>query len=306
LIITLDYIIFLEIKDLKNFFLIKFIRFIKMLFSRMLGGLGNQLFQTAALLNYRRYNEKVIISFLGDIHIPKRVNCLDSIFEIPDWLYFDNSRKLNVFTKVFARTSAGLRFGSYLPLVGINDRNFNYKQSNYMRKKLLFLDGYFNQNWTYSHLNSLFGTLKLKPIKLNKKQLNLCNQNVVIHIRGGDFLSIRNLNICKFDYYKNSIEYALSKGLKNFIVISEDQIYGKEVIKRLKQCFNNLQISISKSDSIKNDFNIIRSSKLAILSNSTFSWWASFLSISKNEFLVPSNFSSKEKRLLLPKETIIN
>ena len=193
-----------------------------MLFSRMLGGLGNQLFQTAALLKYRRCKEKVIISFLGDIHIPKRVNCLDSIFEIPDWLYFDNSRKLNVFTKVFARTSAGLRFGSYLPLVGINDRNFNYKQSNYMRKKLLFLDGYFNQNWTYSHLNSLFKTLKLKPIKLNKKQLKLCNQNVVIHIRGGDFLSIRNLNICKFDYYKNSIEYALSKGLKNFIVISED------------------------------------------------------------------------------------
>ena len=40
-----------------------------MLFSRMVGGLGNQLFQTAALLKYRRHKEKVIISFLGDIHI---------------------------------------------------------------------------------------------------------------------------------------------------------------------------------------------------------------------------------------------
>ena len=51
---------------------------------------------------------------------------------------------------------------------------------------------------------------------------------------------------------------------------------------------------------------IIRSSKLAILSNSTFSWWASFLSTSKKEFLVPSNFSTKEKRIILPNETIIN
>ena len=66
-----------------------------------------------------------------------------------------------------------------------------------------------------------------------------------------------------------------------------------------------MQISILKSDSIKNDFNLIRSSKLAILSNSTFSWWASFLSNSKKEFIVPSNFSIKEKRIILPKETII-
>ena len=271
----------------------------------MVGGLGNQLFQTAALLKYRHNKEKVIISFLGDIHIPKRANCLKSIFEIPDWLYFDNSVKLNLITKLFARSSAGLRFGSFFPLFGINDRNFHFKKSHFLRQKLLFLDGYFNQNWTYNELYSLIRKLKLIPINLNEEQLKLCNQNVVIHIRGGDFLSIDNLNICKLDYYKNAINYALSKGLKDFIVISEDQIYGKEVIKKLKESFYDLQISILKSDSIKNDFNVIRSSKFAILSNSTFSWWASFLSNSKKEFLVPSNFSDKEKRILLPNETII-
>ncbi len=276
-----------------------------MLFSRMVGGLGNQLFQTAALLKYRYQKEKVIISFLGDIHIPKRVNCLRSIFEIPDWLYFDNSRKLNLLTKLFARSSAGLRFGSYFPLIGINDRNFNQKKSSFSNKKFLFLDGYFNQGWEYEKLRSLFSILKLKKIKLNKERLKICNQNVVIHIRGGDFLSINNLNICKLAYYKNSIEYFISKGSKNFIVICEDQIYGKVLIKELKNYFTDLQISIVKSDSIRNDFNLIRSSKLAILSNSTFSWWASFLSNSKKEFLVPSNFSIKEQRIILPNETII-
>ena len=175
-----------------------------------------------------------------------------------------------------------------------------------MSQKLLFLDGYFNQNWDYKRLHSLFSVLKLKKIKLNKEQLKICNQNVVIHIRGGDFLSINNLNICKLAYYKNSIEYFHSKGLKTFMVICEDQSYGKELIKELKNYFTDLQISILKSDSIKNDFNLIRSSKLAILSNSTFSWWASFLSNSKKEFLVPSNFSIKEKRMILPSETIIS
>ena len=277
-----------------------------MLFSRMVGGLGNQLFQTAALLKYKRNKEKVIISFLGDIHVPKRVNCLKSIFEIPEWLYFDNSVKLNLLTKLFARSSAGLRFGSFFPLCGINDRNFHLKKSQFLGQKFLFLDGYFNQNWDYSELYLLFRKLNLTPINLNEEHLKLCDQSAIIHIRGGDFLSIENLNICKFDYYKNSINYALSKGLKEFIVICDDQIYGEQVIKKLKQSFCDLQISILKSGTIKNDFNLIRSSKFAILSNSTFSWWASFLSNSKKEFLVPLNFSNTERRILLPNEIIIN
>ena len=277
-----------------------------MLYSRMIGGLGNQLFQTAAILKYRRNKEKVIISFLGEIHVPKRVNCLKTIFELPDWLYFDNSRKLNLLTKLFARSSAGLRFGSYLPLVGINDRNFNCNKSNFLSQKIRFLDGYFNQEWNYKELYSLFSILKLKPVILDNDKRKVCNENVVIHIRGGDFLSIKNLNICKIDFYKKSIEYALSKGLKTFMVISEDKRYGNKVIEELKRFFPNLQISSRNSDSIKNDFNIIRSANFAILSNSTFSWWASFLSNSKKEFLVPSNFSTKEKRILLPNETIIN
>ena len=277
-----------------------------MLYSRMLGGLGNQLFQTAAILKYKRNKEKVIISFLGEIHIPKRENCLKTIFELPDWLYFDNSSEINLLTKLFARSSAGLRFGSYLPLIGINDRNFNCKKSNFLSQKVLFLDGYFNQEWDYRELYSLFSTLKLKPIILDNDQQKLCNENVVIHIRGGDFLSIKNLNICKLDFYKKSIGYILSKGLKTFVIISDDKRYGNKIIKELKKVFPDLQISIRNSDSIKNDFNIIRSAKFAILSNSTFSWWASFLSNSKKEFIVPSNFSTKEKRIILPKETILN
>ena len=276
-----------------------------MLFSRMVGGLGNQLFQTAAFLKYRREKEKVIISFLGGIHIPKRENCLNYIFEIPDWLYYDNSRKLNLFTRFLARSSAGLRFGSYVPYIGINDRNFYLKKSYFFNKKILFFDGYFIHNWKYENINELFSQLKLRPIYLNREHTKICNETVIIHVRGGDFLKIKNLNICDSYYYKKAIEYALRKGFNTFKVISEDQKYGKEIIKEMKKYFIDLKISILKSNSIKNDFNIIRSSNLAILSNSTFSWWASFLSNSKKEFLVPSNFSLKEKRIILPNENVI-
>ena len=277
-----------------------------MLFSRIVGGLGNQLFQTAACLKYRKQKEKVIISFLGDIHVPKRVNCLNYIFERPNWLYFDNSPYLNLPTQFIAKTSASLRFGSYLPLISINDRNFssiNYRSS---AKSVLFLDGYFNQKWSYLTLKKAFRQLKLRQIELDKVSLQTCKKDVVIHVRGGDFLTIPNLNICDLEYYKKSISYAISKGYYSFKLITEDQIYGKEILKSIKKSFIDLNIKMLNSDSIKNDFNLIRSSKLAILSNSTFSWWASFLSTSKKEFIVPKNFSVKEKRIILPNETILN
>ena len=277
-----------------------------MLFSRIVGGLGNQLFQTAACLKYRKQKEKVIISFLGDIHVPKRVNCLNYIFERPNWLYFDNSPYLNLPTQFIAKTSASLRFGSYLPLISINDRNFssiNYRSS---AKSVLFLDGYFNQKWSYLTLKKAFRQLKLRQIELDKVSLQTCKKDVVIHVRGGDFLTIPNLNICDLEYYKKSISYAISKGYYSFKLITEDQIYGKEILKEIKKSFIDLNIKMLNSDSIKNDFNLIRSSKLAILSNSTFSWWASFLSTSKKEFIVPKNFSIKEKRIILPNETILN
>ena len=277
-----------------------------MLFSRIVGGLGNQLFQTAACLKYRKQKEKVIISFLGDIHVPKRVNCLNYIFERPNWLYFDNSPYLNLPTQFIAKTSASLRFGSYLPLISINDRNFssiNYRSS---AKSVLFLDGYFNQKWSYLTLKKAFSQLKLRQIELDKASLQTCKKDVVIHVRGGDFLTIPNLNICDLEYYKKSISYAISKGYYSFKLITEDQIYGKEILKEIKKSFIDLNIKMLNSDSIKNDFNRIRSSKLAILSNSTFSWWASFLSTSKKEFIVPKNFSIKEKRIILPNETILN
>tara|TARA_S200000501_G_scaffold316506_1_gene309430 strand:+ start:1088 stop:1921 length:834 start_codon:yes stop_codon:yes gene_type:complete len=277
-----------------------------MIFTRMVGGLGNQLFQTAACLKYRNKREKVIISFLGDIHVPKRINCLDSIFIRPNWLYFDNSNNLNVATKFIAKTSAYLRFGSYLPYVSINDKNFSSRDYHSSTKKILFLDGYFNQKWTYYTLKKAFSQLKLRQIELNKKYLPICKNDVVIHVRGGDFLKISNLNICKLDYYKKSIYYALSKGYISFKIISEDKAYGKEILKELKNYFTNLKISMLNSESIKNDFNIIRSSKFAILSNSTFSWWASFLSTTKREFIVPEYFSIKEKRIILPNEYIVS
>ena len=102
-------------------------------------------------------------------------------------MYFDNSPDLNLTTEYIAKTSAYLRFGSYLPLIGINDRNFSSEDYHSFTKKILFLDGYFNQKWNYYTLNKAFSQLKLKQIELNKKYLPICKNDVVIHVKGWGF-----------------------------------------------------------------------------------------------------------------------
>ena len=69
------------------------------------------------------------------------------------------------------------------------------------------------------YLRKAFSQLKLRQIELNKKYIPICRNDVVIHVRGGDFLKISNLNICKIDYYKKSIKYALSSHI-GFVVTS--------------------------------------------------------------------------------------
>ena len=98
-----------------------------------------------------------------DIHVPKYNYCLNEIFEKPNLLYFDNSNNLSLLTILVGRSSATLRFGSYLPLIGINDRNFCKKDIYSRNKKVLFLDGYF-QNWQCKDLNQLFNKLETKQV----------------------------------------------------------------------------------------------------------------------------------------------
>ena len=43
-------------------------------------------------------------------------------------------------------------------------------------------------------INELLSQLNLRLISLNREHIKVFNENVIIHIRGGDFLKFKNLN----------------------------------------------------------------------------------------------------------------
>ena len=86
------------------------------------------------------------------------------------------------------------------------------------------------ENWTFRSLNYAFNKLILQEIGVVKEYLQNCIKDVIIHIRGGNFLDMQKLNISKLDYYKNFMRYFISIGHRSFMVISEDQKYARDLI----------------------------------------------------------------------------
>ena len=114
------------------------------------------------------------------------------------------------------------------------------------------------------------------------------NNSVCVTIRRGDFLNdkyINNYYICNKDYFMRAIE-KMNKLIKapQYVVFSDDIEWCKKNIE-----FPSNTVFESGNDPIWEKIRLMYSCKHFIISNSTFSWWAQYLS------------RNKEKKVIAPK-----
>ena len=129
--------------------------------------------------------------------------------------------------------------------------------------------------------------------KLNDMQVELIKEirkknSVAIHIRRGDYLDVENINLfykITKTYYLSALDY-LKKNLNDkmdIYIFSDD-------IEWCKTEYGDLEgahfIDSTISDSHLVDFEIMRNCKYFIIANSTFSWWASWLSEYSNKIVI--------------------
>lgn len=110
---------------------------------------------------------------------------------------------------------------------------------------------------------------------------------VCLHIRRGDYLWDQNskvFDVCTKKYYVDAINYAMSR-LDNpiFYVFSEDM----EWVKEQNLPGNLVYVELNNPD--YEELRLMYSCKHFIISNSTFSWWAQFLSENKNKLVIAPN-----------------
>lgn len=117
--------------------------------------------------------------------------------------------------------------------------------------------------------------------KLKELNITLDDNTCVINFRGGEYRGVPNL-ILNHNYWKNSINHMLSINPNmKFIIITDDPPFAVSYIGNYS-CYH-IDIGF--------DFYAINKSKYVILSNSSFGWWASWLSQSSNLIIAPKYWS---------------
>ncbi len=243
--------------------------FDKKIVVRLAGGLGNQIFQLGAGLLYAQklsISKLVIDDAALDSYKVKRTNNLIQLFDFSKSsisIYFGE----NPFTKFRFARLLPLKV-SYWPL--ISDKNFQTILQSKKRQSR-YLDGYFQRclrQEDFDNIAKLLSQVFILPILDDDP--NKC----VIHIRGSDFLTSSFASVTPVEYYQSAIKYMSEKYcVEEFLVVTDDLDYAKHVMNTLNMGYLYKLIT----GNIISDFQIIASTKKRIISNSTFSLWASAL-----------------------------
>jgi hypothetical protein len=265
---------------------------------RLLGGLGNQLFQYAigrhlSLIHNRPL--KLDLSYYSNdkpdakkgirIYCLKHFNIKASQASHQDTEKFSKFlNKKNLFSRLLRRANA---FGDYINRSYIFEPPKNYFKfdSNLLKANLkptVYLDGYWQAEKYFLAIEDIiredFKFISLPDAK-NQEMINLIQteQSVCIHIRHGDnatkLAAIHG--VLPLAYYEKAI-LDLTTKITNpkFYIFSDDPVWAKENLKLNYPC-----TFVSHNGDEKNyeDLRLMVNCKHHIIGNSTFSWWGAWL-----------------------------
>jgi len=239
-------------------------------FGRM-GRLGNQIFQWMFLNGLaKKYNRILKIPYTFNKDNDKYSMHLQKIFNI----------KYNYLSSL----------DYYKPIYTYKEQKFNYNE---VLEKINF-EKYNNYDFCgYFQSEQYFKNISIKPYleihsnlyeKYKNDILKYKNKNsrlISIHIRRGDLIQARQYGpSISNKYIQESINYMRSK-FKNIIwlIFSDDTEWCKKTLKMKEPIF------YPNGDLIQ-DFIMMSMCDSHIISNSTYSWWASYLNEDKNKIII--------------------
>jgi hypothetical protein len=292
-----------------------------MIIVKLMGGLGNQMFQYAAgraLSISHNVPLKLDLDFLLDRS--PRENFTYRNFELCNFninadiasreelRYFTKRNKfINLINhKIFGKPKITFK---YLP-------TFPYDDGFLLLPDNTYLEGFWQSEKYFKDIRPLIlEELKIThpPEQHNALLLkNIKQQNSVsIHIRRGDYISNKVINnyhgICDLTYYIRVIKLVTQR-IDNpvFYFFSDDMVWVKENFSDLKYSFVFVNHNIGSAS--YEDIRLMSNCKYNIIANSSFSWWGAWLNRNPEKLVIaPNKWFSKgdlDTKDLIPKEWI--
>jgi hypothetical protein len=268
-----------------------------MIIVRLIGGLGNQLFQIASFLAFaKKYGfEFAVDSCVFDDetqHGGYRLKFLS----LPE---LEHSECKNFKFELLVRFINRFPMFSRKFNIIVHEKYFKYQSLNSK-------DSYFIGYWQDSaFFDCIQHELKrwIVPKKIShsanvwrEKIGNDCS--VAVHVRRGDYLSedaLKNHGICSLDYYRNAISHInVSVKSPKFYVFSNDPNWVNENIASL---FGKNEFGVVASLTQEEDLWLMAQCEHNIIANSSFSWWGAYLAKNINQIVVaPTPWYDKKQR----------
>ena len=270
-----------------------------MIVSKLIGGLGNQMFQFASgfnLANRLNMQYRIDIKLLNkyDRHNGYQLDeIFDFNFEIANYSELWGILKFKTFSVInesvekvdpyfFDSSNHIFREYSHNFINDIERINSKCYISGYWQSEKYFLNSENELRKIFTFKNSLSG--------INKDiQSDIFNSNsVCIHVRRGDYLSNPDAakfhGSCELEYYKKSIDLISSKiSNPKYFIFSDDV----EFIRNNFNFLNNYKVIDNNQgrDSFI-DLRLMSLCKHHIIANSTFSWWGAWLAKNDQQIVI--------------------
>jgi hypothetical protein len=293
-----------------------------MIITKLMGGLGNQLFQYAiarSLSIQKKTELKLDLTAYFDPHnfrTQRRYrlnffNISESFANKKEIYYLKYGTKSELIGEFLEKIN---RFLPTFPLKAssyVKEKSFAYNSEIIDTNTEIYIEGYWqSEKYFKNHEFTIRNDLTLKP-EFNVSNNLLANKmnsvNAVnLHVRRGDFISdpeTRKFHgICSQDYYQKGINIILnSVNDPHFFVFSDEPEWAQK----------NLEIPIPVTFMTENgsekdyeDLRLMSLCKHHIIANSSFSWWGAWLSNNPDKIVISPatwfNNPSVDTRDLIP------
>jgi len=257
-------------------------------------GLGNQMSQYAFFLAKRKFNKKIRFIFDPNSKAEHNGSELDTIFGVKY-----STSIINKVLEIIYSYRNRPKIWKILKTFGIHEirETSNYGYNNdYLRKRKFGIYFYWGGWHSEKYFSNIKSEIKEQYVFPKQTEISFCNvldniitsQSCSIHIRRGDYLKYSEYgNVATLDYYRNAIKY-ISSCCPNvvFFVFSNDLDWCKKEF----VSDNFVFVCCNTAKKSWRDMYLMSQCKYHINANSTFSWWASWLSPYQDEIVVPSKF----------------
>ena len=267
-----------------------------MVITKLKGGLGNQLFQSAAglrLASTKNTKLKVDLSALEN-----RGSCMPRSYEMDAFQFSAEIANPSEVAAHVAPSPGGLkallpRRRNASPDTPAVERSFRFDPDVLSLPDGVCLEGYWQSERYFSdaadRVRKEF-SFRNPPVGKNAEILNevaACN-SVSLHVRRGDYVTNPVTNathgVCSLDYYYRAIDYIRERvSTPTFFLFSDEPKWVRE---NLELGGSATVIDHNDPDAGCEDLRLMSHCQHHIIANSSFSWWGAWLNPNLNKIVV--------------------